>query len=304
MKETRKPLTGNRIGIFGKGGSGKSTVAVLLAKALARADYSVCLLDADSTNVGLHQALGLAASGAPLLEYFGGMVFSGGAVTCPVDDPTPLPGAALSLGQLPSRYYGRTVDGILLLTAGKIGDQGPGAGCDGPVAKIARDFRLEAIGEHPVTVVDFKAGFEDSARGAVVSLDWVIVVVDPTQAAVKMAVDMQAMVRAIKAGTPPATQHLGLPELVALAQRLFHDAAIKGACFVLNNVADAETERYLRQRLAEKGIEPLGVIRRDPTITRAWLRGEAIASNAFAVDAGRLVAALEAKEKEYLLSVV
>jgi energy-coupling factor transporter ATP-binding protein EcfA2 len=53
-----KPLTGQRIGLFGRGGSGKSTCTVLLAKALARAGYAVCVVDADSTNEGLPQALG------------------------------------------------------------------------------------------------------------------------------------------------------------------------------------------------------------------------------------------------------
>ena len=53
-----KPLAGQRIGLFGRGGSGKSTCSVLLAKALARAGYTVCVVDADSTNEGLPQALG------------------------------------------------------------------------------------------------------------------------------------------------------------------------------------------------------------------------------------------------------
>jgi hypothetical protein len=90
------PLQGCRLGIFGKGGSGKSTLAVLLARALNARGYEACILDADSTNVGLHQALGVPWPPRPLIEHFGGMVFSGGNVTCPVDDPTPLPGACVS----------------------------------------------------------------------------------------------------------------------------------------------------------------------------------------------------------------
>lgn len=297
MSDRAKLLDGNRIGIFGKGGSGKSTVAVLLAKALARQGYDVCLLDADSTNVGLHQALGLKTASAPLLEHFGGMVFSGGAVTCPVDDPTLLPEAELTLDRLPQKYYVRNPDGILFLTAGKIGEQGPGAGCDGPVAKIARDLKLSDFGEHPVTLVDFKAGFEDSARGAVTSLDWVVVIVDPTQAAIKMAADMKAMVREIRAGTPPATQHLDFPELAEFARRLFRETRIKDVLFILNKVTDEETESYMRQKLAEQGVEPLGVIHRHTSISRAWLRGEPVADNGVADDAERIIEALEAGER-------
>jgi Mrp family chromosome partitioning ATPase len=90
-----KVLMGKRIGVLGKGGSGKSTVVVLLANALRGRGYQVCVLDADSTNVGLHRALGLNGPPRSLLDYFGGMVFRGGSVTCPVDDPTPLQGAHL-----------------------------------------------------------------------------------------------------------------------------------------------------------------------------------------------------------------
>lgn len=293
MTAKHKPLDGMRIGIFGKGGSGKSTVAVLLAKAFADHRYDVCVLDADSTNVGLHKALGLNDAAAPLLDHFGGMIFSGGAVTCPVDDPTLLPDAELTLDRLPERYYGRNADGILFLTAGKIGEQGPGAGCDGPVAKIARDLTLSGFGEHPVTLVDFKAGFEDSARGAVTSLDWILVIVDPTQAAIKMAVDMKAMVREIKAGTPPATQHLEFPELAELARRLFREARIKDVLFVLNKVDDEETEAYLCQALAGEGIEPLGVIHRHSAIARSWLRGEAMPDQLVSGDVQQIVGALE-----------
>ena len=80
-----------RIGVFGRGGSDKSTVTVFLARALRRSSYDVCIIDADSMNVGLHRALDVEKHSSSLLEHSGGMVISGGSVTCPVDDPTPLP---------------------------------------------------------------------------------------------------------------------------------------------------------------------------------------------------------------------
>lgn len=294
-----KSLSGKRIGIFGKGGSGKSTVAVLLAKSLIDTGYEVSVLDADSTNIGLSQALGIEQSPEPLLDYFGGMVFSGGAVTCPVDDPTPLAGADMALEELPAVYAGRSPDGIRLFIAGKMGDKGPGAGCDGPIAKIARDFRPRYDGEQPVTLVDFKAGFEDSARGNIVSLDWIVVVVDPTVAAVQMAINMRDMVDQLKAGGLPATAHLAFPELVELAHQLYRDARVQGVLFILNKVRDELTEQLLRDRLSKEGIEPLGVIHDTPALSMAWLMGEPLIQTPAQDEADRIVKAIETAERGY-----
>jgi CO dehydrogenase maturation factor len=299
MTEKMKILTGKRIGVFGKGGSGKSTAVVLLAKTLSDHGYTICVLDADSTNVGLHQALGLDESPVSLMDYFGGTVFGGGTVTCPVDDPTPLAGAEITLDRLPSRYYVQTQGGMVFLTAGKIGDQGPGAGCDGPISKIARDLRVVVEGEDPVTLVDFKAGFEDSARGVITTLDWAIVIVDPTSASLQMAANMKELVDQIKAGILPATAHLDSPDLVAMANRVFKEATIKSVFFVLSKIEDEATEAYLREKLEEKGISTIGIIHRSPSISFSWLKGLPLDVTETKEDLQRIVEELEAAEKAY-----
>jgi CO dehydrogenase maturation factor len=292
-------LTGKRIGVFGKGGSGKSTAVVLLAKALGDRGYPVCILDADSTNVGIHHALGLDRSPVSLMDYFGGTVFGGGTVTCPVDDPTPLAGAEISLDRLPRKYYIQSEAGLVFLTAGKIGDQGPGAGCDGPISKIARDLRIVAGGQRPVTLVDFKAGFEDSARGAITTLDWALVIVDPTSASLQMAANMREMVDQIRAGVLPATAHLESPELVAIANKVFREARIRGVLFVLSQVDDEATHGYLREKLKEKGIRPLGIIHRTPSIALSWLKGLPLDATETREDLEGIVGELEAAEEAY-----
>jgi CO dehydrogenase nickel-insertion accessory protein CooC1 len=267
---------------------------VLLARALENRGYQVCILDADSTNIGLAQALGFEESPVSLIDYYGGTVFGGGLVTCPVDDPTPLPGAEILLSKLPREYYTQNAEGMLFLTAGKIGDKGPGAGCDGPISKIARDLRIFTAGERLVTLVDFKAGFEDSARGVITGLDWAIVTVDPTSAAVQMAANMKDTVNQMKAGKLPATAHLRSPKLVHLTQRIFQEAGIRGVLFVLNKIEDKESESYLREKLEEEGIQPIGVIHRDPSISLSWLRGTPLDATVTRSDLKRIVEELEA----------
>lgn len=293
MPEHEKPLDGKRIGVVGKGGAGKSTIAVLVATSLRKHGYVVCLLDADSTNVGLHQVLGFEGQPASMIDYFGGMIFSGGAVTCPVDDPTPLLGADLLLEELPDSYLAKTENGIYLLTAGKIGDLGPGAGCDGPISKIARDLRFHSKGANLVTLIDFKAGFEDTSRGVITSLDWIIVVVDPTNAAIQMAVHMKEMIEKIQAGQPPSVEHIEDPQLAELAKKLFKEAPIKGLHVVLNRIQDHEMETYIRKRIERHSLEIAAVILEDPSITTHWLRGTPITNLERLEEAEKIVSALE-----------
>lgn len=279
---------GLRVGVLGKGGAGKSTVTVFLARTLQEAGLPVLVLDADSTNHGLAAGLGVEEEPAPLLDHFGGMVFSGGAVTCPVDDPTPLAGSHLRLDELVARFVGESPDGIRLLVAGKLGALGPGAGCDGPVAKIARDLRVVGPDPIPVTILDYKAGFEDAARGALTTVDWAIVVVDPTTASLQMARHLAGMVEAIRRGTPPATRHLESPAQVELANRLYRDARIQGVLAVLNHVPDPETEEYLRRALDGAGAPVVAVFPEDPTVAGQWLRGRKLESKRLAVAAAQL----------------
>jgi CO dehydrogenase nickel-insertion accessory protein CooC1 len=200
---------------------------------------------------------------------------------------------------LNEEYYARNPEGIILLAAGKIGDMGPGAGCDGPINKIARDMKVKMSGPAPVTLVDFKAGFEDSARGAITSLDWVVVVVDPTNAAIQMAIHMKKMVEQIQAGTPPATNHLEDPALAEMARKIFQEAKIRDVMVILNQVQDAKMEAYLHKKLGAGGIEPIGSISEDPALTTIWLEGNPLDAPELCKQAERIVTVLEeAAEKQ------
>jgi CO dehydrogenase nickel-insertion accessory protein CooC1 len=298
----KRILDGTRIGLFGKGGSGKSTAVVLLATVLRDHGYEVCVVDSDSTNIGLSRALGIEQPPLPLIDYFGGMVFSGGRVTCPVDDPTPLADSELFLEDLPSQYYRQNQAGITFLVVGKIGDMGPGAGCDGPVSKIARDLKIRYRKQAPVTLLDFKAGFEDTARGVITNLDWAIVLVDPTIAAIEMATSMRDMIGQIKNGRLPATQHLENMDLVAMANKIFTEARIKGVLVLMNKVKNSQMEKYLRTKLAERGIEPSGVIYEEALISNAWLMGTPLVLKKSQTDILDFIKELESAESQHAIS--
>jgi CO dehydrogenase nickel-insertion accessory protein CooC1 len=270
-------LSGVRLGIFGKGGAGKSTVTVLLARGLVEMGYRPVVLDADSTNIGLAGALGAGDGPQSLIDHFGGMVFSGGAVTCPVDDPTPLADSELDLDSLPAHFLVETPLGVRLLVGGKMGELGPGAGCDGPIAKVARDVRVRGGESVPPLLVDFKAGFEDSARGVLTSLHWAVVVVDPTTASLHMAVHLKKMVEKIREGVLPPTAHLVDPGLAELARRQFTESRIQGVVAILNRVPDSDVEAYLRGKLeALGGPRVIGVLPELRTLQSQWLRGEEV----------------------------
>jgi CO dehydrogenase nickel-insertion accessory protein CooC1 len=179
------------------------------------------------------------------------------------------------------------------MVLGKMGSEGAGAGCDGPIAKIGRDLRVRSDTDPPVTLLDFKAGFEDTARGVITGLDWAIMVADPTGASIRMAAEMKAIVRQLAAGARPATDHLGDPALVELANRLYRDCAIRGVSFILNKVDSDETERTLRGELDKREVTPAGVLPYDAAVSRAWLL-ETPLSGARTMDARRIADRLEA----------
>jgi CO dehydrogenase nickel-insertion accessory protein CooC1 len=199
----------------------------------------------------------------------------------------------VSLELLPPACVGRTGEGVHLLVAGKLGPLGPGAGCDGPIAKIARDLRVTGMGPDDVVLVDFKAGFEDAARGAVTALDWALVVVDPTVAALQMAIHLQRLVAQVRAGVPPATRHLERQDFVQLAIRQFREAPVRGVRAVLNRVRGGPTEAFLLGALERDGPPVLAVLGEDLAIQEQWLRGTRLESNELERTAARLAERLE-----------
>lgn len=256
MIRTRKPnqsLRAKRILICGKGGSGKSTVVALMATVLQRKAYEVLVLDGDASNpeglVRLLFGMGVEGEPKPLIEFFGGV----DVVTCPVDDPTPLtrindedpvPERRINLSKEISPDYYLKQGNMILLQVGKI--QTYGQGCDGPLEKVVRDFRVTG---DAVSLIDMKAGIEHFGRRIPGPGDIILSVLDYTLESVSIAKRMNEFCQ--KAG-------------------------ISNFWLILNKMGSQEVESLLMNKLADLRDKVIGSITFDQELIKAGLSGHAL----------------------------
>lgn len=282
-----KPLSGMRIIICGKGGGGKSTLTALMARVLTEKGYDVHVVDGDPSNPGLYRMLGFEKAPEPLMDFFGGTVFTGGKVTCPVDDPSPLSRGTIALDEIPSKYFMQK-NGITFFRTGKI--QVAFEGCDGPEDKIARDFIVP--GEQ-VTLVDIKAGLEHFGRGVEINFDGIITVIDPNVIAFEIAERVKMMIEEMKRGISPAVSHLEDPKDVEMIRKLAKSVKIRYAWAILNKVNSEEVKSVMMRELGKRGIEPIGSVRNDPEIFKSCLEDTSIRESGAKKDIEEIVKRLE-----------
>ena len=256
-----------KICITGKGGCGKSIVAVLLAKLLAARGYRVLLVDADESNLGLNRLLGMSAEPKPLLEYLGGkpaiqrkMI---DAFARRAEEPKMeiLPQEAIALRDIPPEYIA-TVDGIQVLRIGKIEHSMEGCAC--PMGALARDFLEKLVlEEKQVVIADHEAGLEHFGRGVERGVDAVLVIVEPSF------------------------------ESVLLAEKIGRLAtAMRVRVVVTLNQVTPDVEESLRAELEKRGISVDGSIGYDPAVFQACLKGQPLGAVQAEKDVAALIEAL------------
>ena len=109
-----------KIEVSGKGGSGKSTLSVLLARSLAKQGYRVLLVDADESNIGLENLLGVSPP-VHLLEYLGGKKGFKEKLNqqMMMDNPAGIFSGKQAISDIPKECIASS-DGIDMLIIGKI----------------------------------------------------------------------------------------------------------------------------------------------------------------------------------------
>jgi CO dehydrogenase maturation factor len=253
-----------KISVCGKGGSGKSSIVILLANEMRARGYQVLVVDSDESNTGLARMLGFEKRPEPLLALVGGKKH----VFQTFSDESELSSSILAqeetrIADLPPQYVVEA-DGLRLVCIGKILQSLEGCAC--PMGVLSREFlgRLR-LQENEVVIVDMEAGIEHFGRGVETSLDSVLIVVDPSFESLELADKINTL----------ATE-----------------VGMANVWTILNRVTTEEIALKLRGALEEKGISVIGSIGYDPDIFQAGLEGRALTGDRAAQDMANIVDAL------------
>jgi CO dehydrogenase maturation factor len=229
-----------KIAVCGKGGTGKSTVVTLMAKALREEGYSVLVIDTDESNPGLHRMLGFSRQPKPLISIM--ERFSPGEVRV---DTSWMAHDEIRIENIPAEYLVES-DGLKFLMVGKIED--PFQGCACAMADIVRDLMGKIIlADNEIVIVDMEAGIESFGRGVERHVDTVLIVTEPSYESMALAEKISYMADGI-----------GVNKVLA----------------ILNKVPSAKIEAAMETDLLRKKVRPLGAILLDPEVSETGFLGQ------------------------------
>ena len=230
-----------KIAVCGKGGSGKSTVAALLANEALGRNYKVLVVDSDESNSGLYRMLGFDQPPAPLMELVGGKK----SLKQKMSQPSILAESCISLEDISPQHVVRR-DGLMLVSIGKILQSLEGCAC--PMGVLSREFLKKlTLKTGELAIVDMEAGVEHFGRGVETSIDSVLIVVEPPLESVNVAQKIHELASGI---------------------------GIKNVWAVINKVPSEEIATRLKAELRERHIEIIGCIYFDADVFRSSIDGK------------------------------
>lgn len=227
----------NSLAVTGKGGTGKTTVAALIVRALVQAGrVPVLAVDADP-NTNLDAALGLT------VEHTVGDIREEG-----LQKVESLPGGLTRTEFLRLRTQEALVEaqGFDLLAMGR--PEGPGCYCF--ANSILRAAIDQISSNYACTVIDCEAGLEHLSRRTTRNLDDLVVLADPSLRSLETAA-----------------------RIVRLARSL--QVRVQNCHLVLSRVRDGVPD-FLREAARERGLEIRAVVPDDDEIRSLDERGKAL----------------------------
>ncbi len=254
-----------KIAICGKGGSGKSVIARLLADGMRRRGRRVLVVDSDDSNTGLHRMLGFERGPRPLIDLLGGKqklereleerIRAGES-----EMSLQLIQQEMPIASIPPAYILET-DGIKLVTVGKILMALEGCSC--PMGIVSRSF-LKKLKLEPdeVAIVDLEAGVEHFGRGVETGVDCVLVVVDPSRDSLELAEKINELAGQIQ---------------------------VADVWVVLNKAPSEDIVARLTDYLNKRDIRVIGAIPQDPEIFDSCLEGRPLRGRVVAEEVDRIL---------------
>ncbi len=249
---------GIKISVCGKGGSGKSTLVSLLAKAAQDRKLKTLVVDSDESNSGLFRMLGLDNPPIPLMALVGGKE----GLKEKMNQSSVLSETNITLEQIPYGYI-KEKNGLKLISIGKIHQALEGCAC--PMGVLSREFLKKLrLGKDEIAIVDMEAGIEHFGRGIDNSLDAVLVVVEPSF------------------------------ESIALAEKIKDLAAgiNKQLWAVLNKIGSESLIAEIKAKLQTSGMETIGAISYDASVFHSGLKGDALNQGRATGQAGEILDSL------------
>jgi len=234
--------------ICGKGGSGKSTIAALLAKSFVKKGSSVLVIDTDESNFGLHRQLGVELP-QDFTNYFGGKDVALEKIMAAAPDWESISFFDKEWGtaNIPLEYLSQK-NGIKLIAIGKIHEVGEGCACT--MGILAKEFISNLrLNSSEVVIVDTEAGVEHFGRAIEKDVDAILMVVDPSYESMKLSEKVTEL-----------SSSIGKP-----------------VYFILNKV-DETNEQFLRETIRDHDMI-IAAIPADTALSLAGLKGDEITTD-------------------------
>ncbi|MBA3670043.1 MAG: AAA family ATPase [Sphingomonas sp.] len=163
-----------KIATVGKGGSGKTTIAGILARIFAERDQHILAIDGDP-NPNLALTIGMSREDADRIAYIPSNLMQR------IEGPDGIATLQLTHSQdeIMARYSHKAANNVDLIVMGKPADGSAGSGCMCASHRAVRGLitELTNIGEH--TITDMEAGLEHLKRGTARNVDLMLIVAEP-----------------------------------------------------------------------------------------------------------------------------